>query len=98
MSQSEVERFARDLGTSASLRAEIAKDERLASVVAIAVRHGYSFTIEEAADFARAMAKASGKELSDAALDRASGGNAGGILSSDPYTPPPPWVIAPKSQ
>ena len=96
MSQSEVERFARDLGTSASLRAEIAKDERLASVVAIAVRHGYSFTIEEAADFARAMAKASGKELSDAALDRASGGNSG-VFSSDPYTPPPPSVIAPKS-
>jgi hypothetical protein len=44
------------------------------------------------------MAKAASGELSDAALDRASGGNAGGILSSDPYTPPPPWVIAPKSQ
>jgi predicted ribosomally synthesized peptide with nif11-like leader len=98
MSRSEIERFVRDLPTNAALGAEIAKDERLESVVAVAARHGYRFTVEQAADFTRTMAKAASGELSDAALDRASGGNAGGILSSDPYTPPPPWVIAPKLQ
>ena len=91
MSQSEVERFARDLETNAALRTEIANDGRLASIVAVATRHGYRFTVDEAADFARA----SGKELSDADLAGAAGGSAGGggMFSPDPYTPPWPSVV-----
>ena len=44
MSQSETERFARDLRTNAALRAEIEKDGGLESTVAAAARHGYSVT------------------------------------------------------
>jgi predicted ribosomally synthesized peptide with nif11-like leader len=74
MSQSETERFARDLGTNATLRAEIEKDGRIESTVAAAARHGYSFTREEAMAFLQAKAKAAGKALSDADLATASGG------------------------
>jgi hypothetical protein len=53
MSKSEVERFAKDLKTKPAL---------LADIVAVAVRHGYRFSADDA------------KALSDAQLDAVSGG------------------------
>jgi hypothetical protein len=53
MSKSEVERFARDLKSKPAL---------LADVVALAQRHGYRFSADDA------------KALSDAQLDTVSGG------------------------
>ena len=53
MSKSEVERFARDLASKPAL---------LAEVVAIAMRHGYGITVEDA------------KSLSDSQLDTLAGG------------------------
>jgi hypothetical protein len=53
MSKSEVERFAKDLKTKPAL---------LADIVAVAERHGYRFSADDA------------KALSDAQLDAASGG------------------------
>ena len=53
MSKSEVERFAKDLATMPAL---------LAEVVALATRHGYAITIEDA------------KSLSDSQLETLAGG------------------------
>jgi hypothetical protein len=53
MSKSEVERFAKDLKTKPAL---------LADIVAVAERHGYRFSADDA------------KALSDAQLDAVSGG------------------------
>jgi hypothetical protein len=86
MSQSETERFARDLPTNAALRAEIEKDGGLESTVAAAARHGYSVTREEAAAFLQTRAKAAGKELSDADLATASGSGSG-VRYSEPDPP-----------
>jgi hypothetical protein len=53
MSKSEIERFAKDLKTNPAL---------LADIVALAARHGYRFTADDA------------KTLSDGALDGMAGG------------------------
>ena len=57
MSKSEVERFAKDLATKPAL---------LTEVLAIATRHGYAITVEDA--------KTAGESLSDAALERVAAG------------------------
>ena len=62
MSQSEVERFARDLKSSPALRAELAKDDRAETVVSMARRHSYGFTLDDLEAFAGARAGAAGRE------------------------------------
>ena len=63
MSKSEVERFARDLAIKPAL---------LAEVVAIATRHGYAITVEDA------------KSLSDSQLETLAGG--GRVVIGTPKT------------
>ena len=76
MSKSEVERFAADLRSDDSLRQEVDRitTNPLATVVGIAQRRGYGFTLDEAKDFVRAKAHAAGKPLSDGELDHVAGG------------------------
>lgn len=76
MSLHEIERFAADLRSDATLRAEAERaqtDEAdgtlLARAVAFAARKGYRFTIDEAKTHTRARARAVGRELDDAELD-----------------------------
>jgi len=59
MSESEVERFAKDLTTKPAL---------LADIVAVAERHGYRFSADDA------------KALSDAQLDAVSGGGKNPVM------------------
>ena len=59
MSKSEVERFAKDLKTKPAL---------LADIVAVAERHGYRFSADDA------------KALSDAQLDAVSGGGKNPVM------------------
>ncbi|CAN5866926.1 hypothetical protein BH11PSE3_BH11PSE3_07920 [soil metagenome] len=61
MSQSEVERVAADIKGNAALLADVGKDDRMERLVAVAARHGYSFTVDEAKAFVKAKAKAAGR-------------------------------------
>jgi predicted ribosomally synthesized peptide with nif11-like leader len=74
MSQSEIERFAKDLKAGPVLRGQMKEGSALADVVAVAARNGYGFSLDEAKAFVKAQAKASGKELSDTQLDKVAGG------------------------
>ena len=81
MSISEVERFAADLQSNEALRAEAEKhaaekqhETPLAGAVAFAASKGYAFTADHAKEHIKAKAKAAGKELSDAELDKVAGG------------------------
>jgi predicted ribosomally synthesized peptide with nif11-like leader len=74
MSQSEVERFAKDLQANAALQEAANEHKALAATVSFAVNKGYGFTVEEAKAHLRSQAKADGKELSDAELDAVAGG------------------------
>src|SRR5437868_7830149 len=75
MSQSEVERFARDLKSDGTLMSDLAgsPDKSLAAAVSVGARRGYSFTLDDAKAFVAARAKASGKELSENDLDKVAG-------------------------
>jgi hypothetical protein len=76
MSQAEVQRFAADLRSNAALQQEIGKitADPLNSVVSVAQRQGYDFTLEEARGHIQAKAQANGKAMSHAELDRIAGG------------------------
>ena len=89
MSMSEVKRFADDLNARWSLRGDAEKYEAdadsditpLARAVAFAEGAGYSFTIDEAKDYAKEMGENLGLSVTDADLDRVRGfPHAGGIL------------------
>jgi hypothetical protein len=73
MSQAEVQRFAADLRSNAALRQEVdgITSDPLHTVVAIALRRGYGFTLEEAERVIAAKARA---PMSDSELDRVTGG------------------------
>ena len=84
MSIAEIERFATDLKSNEALRAEAEKhaaekqhETPLAGAVAFAASKGYGFTADEAKERAKATAQASGKELTDAELDKIAGGTGG---------------------
>jgi hypothetical protein len=74
MSQAEVQRFAADL------RAEVdgITSDLLRTLVGIAQRRGYSFTLEEAQS---AIAAKAGKSMSESELDRVTGGNLPPVLA-----------------
>lgn len=82
MSVAEIERFAADLKSNEALCAQ-AEDAQVGNshatpidrVVAFATSKGYAFTTEEAKEHAKAMAKAAGKEITDAELGGVAGGN-----------------------
>lgn len=89
MSISEVSRFADDLNANWAFRAEAEKFEAnanqdkapLARAVDFAARKGYSFTIDEAKEYAKAKGEELGLSVTDADLDLISGfPYAGGIL------------------
>ena len=82
MSQSEVARFATTLKADAALRAEVGKDDSLVNAVAVAGRHGYSFTVEDAKLFVAAKAQASGRILTEGELDKLAGGFAPGTVKA----------------
>jgi predicted ribosomally synthesized peptide with nif11-like leader len=73
MSQVELQRFATDLRSDAALRQEVDSitSDPLHTVVVIAQRRGYSFTLEEAESVIAAKARA---PMSDSELDRVTGG------------------------
>ena len=70
----EIERFAADLKSNETLRAEAEKAKADMSMVAFAVSKGYGFTADEAKEYAKA------RKLADAELD----GVAGGVAGPDP--------------
>ncbi len=76
MSQTEVQRFAADLKSNADLRQAIdgVTSDPLPSVVGIAQRRGYDFTVDEARDFVRTRSRAAGRPISDEDLDKVAGG------------------------
>ena len=80
MSMSEIERFAAALKADDALHAEAGKAQAgtspgtPANTVAFAVSKGYAFTIDELKAYARATAKAAGKDLTDAELEGVVGG------------------------
>lgn len=81
MSIAEIERFAADTKSNETLRGEAMKahDDKshatpVASVVAFAATKGYSFTVVELKEHAKATAKAAGREITDAELDGVAGG------------------------
>jgi predicted ribosomally synthesized peptide with nif11-like leader len=80
MSQAEVQRFAADLRSDAALRQEVdgIASDLLRTVVGIAQRRGYSFTLEEAQS---AIAAKTGKSMSESELDRVTGGNLPPVLA-----------------
>ncbi len=89
MSMSEVGRFAADLNGNWKLRADAEQFEArsnqnvppLARAVAFAARKGYSFTFDEARDYAKAKGEEIGQSLSDGDFDRVAGFPcAGGVL------------------
>jgi hypothetical protein len=89
MSISEVGRFADDLNTNWVFRADAERYEAnanqdqtpLARAVAFAARKGYSFTIDEAREYAKTKGEELGLSLTDADLDLVRGfPHAGGIL------------------
>ncbi|CAN5691932.1 hypothetical protein BH11PSE3_BH11PSE3_39180 [soil metagenome] len=63
MSQSEIDRFKRDLKTDPALAKGAGKLLTLAEMVRFAASKGYSFTVEEATAQAQAKAKAAGRKL-----------------------------------
>ena len=63
MSQSEIDRFKRDLKTDPALAKGAGKLLTLAEMVRFAASKGYSFTVEEAQAQAQAKAKAAGRKL-----------------------------------
>jgi hypothetical protein len=73
VSLAEVERFSKDLKANRGLLAEGAT-YRLEAAVEIAAHCGYGFTLDEARAFIRSKTRIPGKELSDAELDRVTGG------------------------
>jgi predicted ribosomally synthesized peptide with nif11-like leader len=81
MSIAEIERFVADLKSNEALRAEVEKAQGETSMVAFAGTKGYTFTADEVKAYAKAMAKAAGKELTDEELD----GVAAGV--GDSYKP-----------
>ena len=89
MSISEVDRFADDLNANWAFRADAERYEAdanqnqtpLARAVAFAARKGYSFTIDEAKEYAKAKGEELGLSVTDADLDLVRGfPYAGGIL------------------
>ena len=80
MSQAELQRFAADLRSDAALRQEVdgIASDLLRTVVGIAQRRGYSFTLEEAQS---AIAAKTGKSMSESELDRVTGGNLPPVLA-----------------
>lgn len=89
MSTSELDRFARDLNANWTLRGDAEKYESksnqnnppLVRMTAFATKQGYTFTIEEAKEYAKAKGKELGFHISDADLDRVTGfPYAGGVL------------------
>ena len=81
MSIAEIERLVADLKSDSTLRAEAEKAQAdtsratpLAATLAFAASRGCAFTADEAKERAKATAKASGKELTDAELDGVAGG------------------------
>jgi hypothetical protein len=58
--------------------------------VSFAGSKGYAFTVDEAKEFAKATAKAAGRELTDAELD----GVTGGVGSENPWLAQPSFSIA----
>lgn len=89
MSMSEIDRFARHLNSNWSLRAEAESYETkadqkttpLARAVVFAANKGYSFTINEAREYAKEKAEEAGLSITDADLDSVEGfPYAGGIL------------------
>jgi Nif11 domain len=81
MSVAEIERLAADLRSSEALRAEAEKAQAdkshatpMERVVVFAASKGYVFTADEFKEYARASAKAAGRELTDAELDGVAGG------------------------
>jgi hypothetical protein len=82
MSLAEIERFATDLKSNAALRAaaELSQSDKSHATaversMAFAESKGYSFTIEEAWQFAKEKAASKGKVLTDAELDGVAGGS-----------------------
>ena len=94
MSIAEIERFAADLQSNTALRAEAEKhaaekqhETLLAGAVAFAASKGYAFTADEMKEHAKA--KAAGKELTDAELDKVAGGyGAMQVVSEGPQDAP----------
>jgi predicted ribosomally synthesized peptide with nif11-like leader len=82
MSQSDLERLARDLQTDETLRAEMTHAPDAAARAGITARHGYRITAEEMSAFAKA--------LSDDALGGVSGGT-----TSDPRRGIPGEIFGP---
>ena len=77
----EVERFAADLQSNATLRAEAEKAQAEKShangidrALVFAASKGYAFTAEEMKKHAKGRATAAGRELTDADLDGIAGG------------------------
>jgi len=73
MSLADVERFSRTLRANSGLLADTGTDG-LEAAVEIAAHCGYGFTLDEAKVFIGGRAGLPGKELSDAQLDRVTGG------------------------
>ena len=80
MSLAEVERFST---ANPGLLTEAGND-RLEAAVEIAAHCGYGFTLDEARAFIRTRTRISGKELSDAQLDKVTGGF-GPCMSTDDH-------------
>lgn len=81
MSLAEMERYAADLRSDMTLRAEAERAQLdhlegmlLSSAVAFAASRGYRFTVEEAEAVTRARSRAVGRELQDVELDGPAGG------------------------
>jgi predicted ribosomally synthesized peptide with nif11-like leader len=91
MSIAEIKRFAADLKSNEALRAEAGTAQAKESVVAFAATKGYAFTADEVKEYAKATAKAAGKELTDAELDDVAGGAE--HITLDPLTGTPTVLI-----
>ena len=77
MSLAEVERFSK---ANPGFLAETGQD-RLEAAVEIAAHCGYGFTLDHAKAFIRNKARIPGKELSDAQLEKVTGGFGSSIES-----------------
>ena len=78
MSQSEVERFARDLQASSALKDEFSRNGSAETLVSLAQRHGYRFAADDLKAFAQARATAAGRKLTADELDAIAGSGASG--------------------